>query len=83
MMGQLPPDQNALFYDFCLEHYVPQDHLLRQIDPFLDLSSLRNHLSDFYSNTGRPSVDLTSPGRLRTTVICAQQANRCNVTGAI
>ena len=33
MMGQLPPDQNALFYDFCLENYVPQDHLLRQLDP--------------------------------------------------
>jgi len=28
MMGQLPPDQNTLFYDFCLEKYVPQDHLL-------------------------------------------------------
>ena len=57
MMGQLPPDQNALFYEFCLENYVPQDHLLRQIDAFLDLSELRHHLSDFYSHTGRPSVD--------------------------
>ena len=57
MMGQLPPDQNGLFYDFCLENYVPQDHLLRQIDPLLDLSDLREHLSSFYSHTGRPSVD--------------------------
>ena len=57
MMGQLAPAQNALFYDFCLEQYVSQDHLLRQIDPFLDLSPLRDHLSDFYSDTGRPSVD--------------------------
>jgi transposase len=57
MMGQLPPDQNALFYDFCLEEYVPQDHLLRQIDAFLDLSDLRNHLSSYYSPIGRPSVD--------------------------
>ena len=57
MMGQLPPDQNALFYDFCLEQYVPQDHLLRQIDAFLDLSDLRNHLSSYYSPIGRPSVD--------------------------
>jgi len=30
MVGQLPPAQNGLFYDFCLEQYVPQDHLLRQ-----------------------------------------------------
>jgi transposase len=57
MMGQLPLDQNALFYDICLENYVPQDHLLRQIDPFLDLSDLREHLATYYSHTGRPSVD--------------------------
>lgn len=38
MMGELPPDQNALFYEFCLENYVPQDHLLRKIEPLLDLS---------------------------------------------
>ena len=57
MMGELPPDQNALFYDFCLENYVPQDHLLRKIDPLLDLSELRETLSPYYSHTGRPSVD--------------------------
>ena len=57
MMGELPPDQNALFYEFCLENYVPQDHLLRKIDPLLDLSELRESLSPFYSHTGRPSID--------------------------
>lgn len=56
-MGQLPADQNALFYEFCLETYVPPDHLLRKIDPFLDLSDLRLHLAPYYSHTGRPSVD--------------------------
>ena len=38
MMGQLPPAQNALFYDFCLEEFVSEDHLLRRIDPLLDFS---------------------------------------------
>ena len=57
MMGQQPPDQNALFYDFCLDEYIPPDHLLRQIDQVFDLSALREHLSDYYSHTGRPSVD--------------------------
>ena len=57
MMGQLPPGQNALFYEFCLEKHVPPDHLLRQIDTFLDLRHLREHLTDFYSTTGRPSID--------------------------
>ena len=57
MMGQLPTGQNALFYEFCLEKHVPPDHLLRRIDTFLDLSHLREHLTDFYSATGRPSID--------------------------
>jgi transposase len=57
MMGQLAPQQNSLFYDFCLEVYVPQDHQLRKIDALLDLSHLRNHLKDYYSHMGRPSVD--------------------------
>ena len=33
------------------------DHLLRSIDRFVDLSSIRTHLAGFYSHTGRPSVD--------------------------
>ncbi|MET0117003.1 MAG: IS1182 family transposase [Sedimenticola sp.] len=57
MMGQQPPDQNTLFYDFCIEQHIPPDHLLRQIDQVLDLSELRHHLSSYYSTTGRPSVD--------------------------
>ena len=57
MMGQLPAGQSALFYDFCLDDYIPQDHFLRQIDRILDLSELRKHLAPFYSDTGRPSID--------------------------
>ena len=49
--------QAALFYEFPLEGHVPQDHLLRSIDRFVDLTSVRAHLADFYSHTGRPSVD--------------------------
>ena len=47
----------ALFYAFNLDDVVPQDHLLRHIDRFLDLSDLRQHLAPYYSHTGRPSVD--------------------------
>jgi transposase len=57
MMGQLPAAQNALFYDFCLEKHIPEDHLLRQIDQFLDFDRIRQHLQPFYSTTGRPSID--------------------------
>jgi transposase len=56
MMGmQVAPAQ--LFYDFCLDDHVPGDHLLRRIDRFLDLESVRSALKPFYSSIGRPSVD--------------------------
>jgi transposase len=57
MMGPRQETQAALFYEFCLEDHVPGDHLLRSIDRFVDLSDIRQHLSSFYSSTGRPSID--------------------------
>lgn len=57
MMGPRQEAQAALFYEFCLEDHVPQDHSLRSIDRFVDLSDIRTYLSPFYSSTGRPSVD--------------------------
>ena len=56
-MGPKQEAQAALFYEFSLEEHVPQDHLLRSINRLVDLSGIRVHLTDFYSNTGRPSVD--------------------------
>ena len=44
MMGrQASPER--LFYDFCLDDHVPSDHLLRHIDGFVDLESIRQDLS--------------------------------------
>jgi transposase len=57
MLGPKQEAQSALFYEFSIEDHVPQDHLLRSIDRFVDLGGIRQHLSPFYSNTGRPSVD--------------------------
>ena len=57
MMGERTVMQEALFYGFSLERHVPEDHLLRKIDRFVDLSGIREHLRPFYSETGRPSVD--------------------------
>jgi transposase len=57
MMGERTVAQEALFYEFSLERHVPADHLLRSIDRFVDLSSLREELRPFYSDTGRPSID--------------------------
>jgi hypothetical protein len=56
MMGmQTAPAQ--LFYDFCLDDHVPEDHLLRRIDRFLDLEKVRRELRPFYCSIGRPSID--------------------------
>lgn len=57
MMGRLEGGAAKLFYEFSLEEMVPQDHLLRKIDRFLDFDDLRSHLKPFYSHTGRPSID--------------------------
>ncbi len=57
MLGPGQEAQAALFYEFSLEDHVPQDHLLRSIDRFVALSDLRQYLADFYSHTGRPSID--------------------------
>ena len=57
MMGERQVQQDALFYEFSLERHVPEKHLLRAIDRFVDLSGVRGHLAPFYSETGRPSID--------------------------
>ena len=56
MMGCNSGGNNKLFYSLNLEDHVPQHHLLRDIDHFLDLSKLRQHLVEFYSHTGKPSI---------------------------
>ena len=57
MMGERRVMQEALFYGFSLERHVPDNHLLRRIDRFVDLSEVRTHLEPYYSETGRPSID--------------------------
>ena len=57
MMGQLEGGSAKLFYEFSLEDMVPQNHLLRKIDQFLNFDDLRAYLKPFYSHTGRPSID--------------------------
>lgn len=57
MMGRDDSGQEQFFYEFKLEDYVPEDHLLRGVDQVLDLSDLHEHLAPYYSHTGRPSID--------------------------
>ena len=57
MMGFQADNQERLFYSFNLEDHIPQNHLLRGINQYLDLNELHQHLAEHYSNTGRPSID--------------------------
>src|SRR6201987_2607277 len=57
MMGRLNQGQGRLFYSFCLDEVVPDDHLSRQIASVLDLSWVHTELTPHYSATGRPSID--------------------------
>jgi transposase len=57
MMGRLNHEQEQLFYSFCLDEAVPDDHLVRDIAAVLDLSWVYSQLAPYYSKMGRPSID--------------------------
>src|SRR5215470_1463315 len=56
MMGHQPREE-SLFYSFRLEDQIPETHLLRLIDRYVDFSFVRDRLQPLYSSTGRPSID--------------------------
>src|SRR3954462_14300184 len=57
MMGRVKRDQGQLFYSFCLDEAVPDDHLVRGIAAVLDLSWVHAELAPYYPKIGRPSID--------------------------
>jgi transposase len=57
MMGRRNQGKAQLFYEFCLDEAVPDDHLVRKIGAILDLSWVYAELAPYYSEIGRPSID--------------------------
>ena len=57
MMGRLNYHQGRLFYSFCLDEAVPDDHLVREVAGVLDLSWVHAELAPYYPKIGRPSID--------------------------
>jgi transposase len=57
MMRRLNRDQGQLFYSFCLDDAVPNDHRAREIAAVVDLSCVHAELAAHYSHLGRPSID--------------------------
>jgi hypothetical protein len=64
MMGRLNHDQGELFYSFCLEKVVPDDHLVRKIAAFLDLAWVRVELSPTLSQFSTVSGCSSTPRRI-------------------
>lgn len=56
MMGQQCRSE-SLFYYFRIEDHVPEHHLLRAIDRYVDFDFVREKLKTYYSDIGRPSID--------------------------
>ena len=44
--------RRALFCEFSIEDHVPEGHLLRRIDCFVELSGIHRFLAPFYSTWG-------------------------------
>ena len=54
MMGERRVMQEALFYGFSLERRVPDNHLLRKIDRFVDLSEVGRIWGPAIATSGGP-----------------------------
>lgn len=49
--------KEPLFYYVRIEEMIPENHLLRLVDKYIDLGFIREKVKHLYSHTGRPSVD--------------------------
>ena len=49
--------EGRLFYQITLESLVPVDHLVRRLARIIDLEWIRPATAQYYSNTGKPSID--------------------------
>jgi len=62
MMGRPKSDQGQLFYSFCLDQVVQDDHRVREIAAVLDLSWVNSELAPHYSHqVGRPRPCSSGP----------------------
>lgn len=65
MIGTQDRWQGTLFVAGSLDQLIPDDHILKRVDRILDLSWLRNEVSDCYCETnGRPGIDPEAAVRL-------------------
>lgn len=56
MLGEKQRSE-PMFYYVRMEDLVPEGHLLRLVDQYIDLGFIKDKVRHLYSHTGRPSVD--------------------------
>jgi len=49
--------RQRIYYDFNLDSLVPETHLLKQIAKTVSFDFVRDKTKDYYSHTGKPSID--------------------------
>ncbi|MCP1845694.1 hypothetical protein J2R78_008728 [Bradyrhizobium sp. USDA 4538] len=77
MLGRKERDQLELFIAGSLRQLVPDEHVLARVDRVLDLSWLREEVSDCYcANDGRPGIPMARHG-----FHCCTQAPGCSPSG--
>lgn len=65
MIGRQDRQQQEIFIPGNLETLIPEDHVLKRVDRVLDLSWLRDEVSDCYcEDNGRPGIDPEAAVRL-------------------
>src|SRR5215212_738206 len=57
MLGPRKERRAERLVPMCLEAAVPADHFYRYLDATLDLSFVREWVTDRYAERGRPSID--------------------------
>ena len=56
--------REEIFHYFRMNDLVPDGHILKLIDKYVDFSFVREKAEHLYSNTGRPSVDIELMARM-------------------
>ena len=58
MIKEQTNDQQQQYELICIEEMVPEDHLLRKIDKYIDFSFIRELTNEYYClDNGRPAID--------------------------
>ena len=53
-----------IYYNIDLDSLVPNDHFLKRLDTLVSFGFVRDITKDYYSHTGKPSIDPVVPVKM-------------------